>query len=234
MKYLLTYTECQETGSKGFTIGETNSHLVEIGEPFVAVEGELVAHDLVEHSDYKNIGSIGDELRALGALWYVRGQHGEIRRDRVGSAYTPSQSIAHGVAEMARVYCERYDSCFGEDVPVYKDISNLIEYESLKEIVSYAIKYSKEEIDDFEEVKDLWYEFFHHCLKFLMKGFEDAQRRYDKHGSFYANNLFWNITEEVDKALEWCEFDGQQFELQVIHSQGVVRVNEVFEDYEDY
>ena len=41
-------------------------------------QGNLAAHDIVEHLDgVENIGPVEDELQALAAVWYCRGQFGD-------------------------------------------------------------------------------------------------------------------------------------------------------------
>ena len=43
----------------------------------MTVDGQVVAHDIVEHCNgIENIGSVEDELEALGAILYVRGVNG--------------------------------------------------------------------------------------------------------------------------------------------------------------
>lgn len=42
-------------------------------------DGVLIAHDLLEHvNGREHIGTVWDELEALGAIWQVRARHGEL------------------------------------------------------------------------------------------------------------------------------------------------------------
>lgn len=81
-------------GVKGMPKDETTN---------AAQDGLTIAHDLIEHVNGPQcIGTIDDELEALGAIWYVRGQHGELRRDNIGSRYTIEENLASDVTWMFR------------------------------------------------------------------------------------------------------------------------------------
>jgi len=104
MKHItLIAREDRSTGELGLIIEGTRL----MDYPMVANDGLLVAHDLIEHQQgIHKIGSIGDELLALGAIWYVRGQHSDLRRGGTGSMHSPETNIAYDVINMGRMFCE--------------------------------------------------------------------------------------------------------------------------------
>lgn len=70
------------------------------GEGFAADrDGLLIAHDLLEHQNGpEHIGPVWDELEALGAIWQVRGRHGDLQN---GSMHSPDENLASDVARMS-------------------------------------------------------------------------------------------------------------------------------------
>lgn len=70
-----------------------------------ANEGRLIAHDLLEHQQgARAIGSLDDELIALGGVWYIRGQFSDLSRDGFGSRYSAEESVGFDIANMAELY----------------------------------------------------------------------------------------------------------------------------------
>lgn len=176
-----------------------------------ANEGELIAHDLIEHvNGIKNIGGIDDELEALGAIWYVRGQHGQLRRDNRGSFYTIEENISSDITRMFRDYVmgQYVNTNYSKGKrPVYDD-------NNLKEIIECA-KNSKwrAEFNDEDQVSQTQFDtFLKISLRRMRVGYSKARRKYEKHSQFCANNIFWNI---VDALKPYCkpEYEGQQFTL---------------------
>ncbi len=95
----LIVCEDQSTGETGFKI----EGVPVIDAPMVALEGLLIAHDLLEHvQGVESIGTIQDELLAEGGIWFVRGQHGDITRRP--SMHTPMEHLASDVVNMGVLY----------------------------------------------------------------------------------------------------------------------------------
>jgi hypothetical protein len=97
-RVILTVAEDHELGGYGLLID--GMHGDDINP---AQSGLLVAHDLLEHvNGTAHIGTIDDELEALGGIWFVRGQHADLTRDGSGSMYTPEENIASDIVRMFR------------------------------------------------------------------------------------------------------------------------------------
>lgn len=206
--YTLIYEEDQSWGGMGFRIEGTTLNPDAYN---MATSGELVAHDILEHSSLKDIGTIGDELKALGASWYVRGRWGSYNRNSFGSPY---DGLANNLVELA-VDIITGNKHYHQPVPKLagcecsEDFDVVIETfrKSIKlELDSHNSNWSQSSIDSF--IKSA------RC--FLRRGYNDAKARYEPRlGRFGANNSFWAITDAVDKALKIAEVEGQRFKLKV-------------------
>lgn len=168
-----------------------------------ATEGLLLAHDLVEHVNGLHvIGSIDDELEALGAIWFTRGHLGDLRRDSRGSAYTPEQNIASDVVRMLR------DAYLAEDDVTLTPLrTRSCEADDAFElIVQYAREDMRAELDP-EPGDTEWQPFAESYMRCVVPrlrvGYRKARRMY---GDFYrANDLFWTIADAVDGVCKKAE-----------------------------
>lgn len=189
-------------GVKGMPRDETTN---------AAADGLTIAHDLIEHvNGPQAIGTIDDELEALGAIWYVRGQHGELRRDRVGSVYTIEQNLANDVTRMFRdhVAGDQYVSyrvprsrpCDADD-----DLIRILEAGD----ESYRGEFNE---DEREGLAEKWAAYRAVALVRMRAGWRKAYRKWERLGRFAANNRFWEIAEAVDSGAK-PQYEGQQFRL---------------------
>ena len=91
MKKVILKTITDSEGTTGIVV----EGMKRIQYPSAAQEGFLIAHDLLEHvNGIEAIGSVDDELEAMGGCWFVRGKSGQMRRDNYGSMYSPEETIA--------------------------------------------------------------------------------------------------------------------------------------------
>ncbi len=175
-----------------------------------AREGLLIAHDLIEHvNGIEQIGSIDDELEALGAIWYVRGQHHELNRDGSGSHSTTYEHIASDVTRMFR------EHICGSAVSYDLHTRACEADESLEHILRAADSTYLGDVNDDEitEAKGKWAAYRAACLHRMRTGYRKAKGKWAKHGTFAGNNAFWEIAEAVQPYARNCEFEGQQFTL---------------------
>jgi len=212
-----------ETGTLGLMIKGTQFNQ----NMFAASEGSLIAHDLIEHQNGSDqIGSIDDELEALGGIWYVRGQHGELQRNGY-SNYTPEQNIAYDITRMFRDYF------YGQYVNMNfnKGKNPVTDDESLKEIISQA-KFQESEFDqdndDLDGIEIKFKEFLKIALQRMRIGYSKARRKYERKGRFVANNIFWNISDAVQK---YCKPEYEGIEFKLSYNKDIARVEEIMEDY---
>lgn len=208
--YLLKAHKCSETGETGLLFNDCPI----IQYPMVALEGLLVAHDLLEHVNGLNkIGSIDDELEALGGVWFVRGELCDLNRGKP-SYYSPDESLASDVLNMARIYNNGVN--FKTDVP--KLDRDHFFYETAVEIVEIAKNGVNSEIDDDERNQDRLDHYFDSAIAYMINGYDKADNKYNQAN---VNGLFWDIAAEVDRFLKEYELiEGAQFEL-IINDNGV-------------
>ena len=190
--YKMVVRNDQETGELGLMFSDCPV----IAYPMVANEGLLVAHDLLEHVNGLNkIGSIDDELEALGGVYFVRGEYGVLSRDRVGSAYSVEENIASDVVNMARIYNNGVN--FKTGVPKFDKDSFM--YEIAIEVLEHAKNSVYDEIEEDELNQERLDYYLQSCVAYMVAGYEKANAKYKQ---FEVNQLFWNIAEEVDQFLK--------------------------------
>lgn len=205
---ILTAKEDEMTGEIGLCIpGLAPSEIVN-----ASLVGDGIAHDLVEHMNgASEIGGIDDELEALGAMWFVRGCTGQLRRDNIGSAYSAERNIA---SDLSRMFDDHYHG--GQYVGPLVRTRAVQDDDSLREIVSYAqesiIKNENgHDIENAAERNKVMARYLAVCLARMRIGYRKARRKYKNTDE--ANHLFWDIAEAVAPRCKQIDAEGQQFEL---------------------
>jgi hypothetical protein len=191
--------------------------------PSIAAGGDarIIAHDLVEHINI--IGSVSNEHEALGALWYIRGQHCDLQRPMV-SIFTPEDNLAHDISrEYAEaVHIEDWTQTALDKIKFKEDD----QWESLKYIRKYAKKHIKDnaKYEDYEYNKLHVKKYLDRAMASMVIGIRKARKRYG--GSWNGNRLFWNITYAVEPH---CHdfMDGQKFLLKYCIKTGEASCNKI-------
>lgn len=208
----------------------------EIEYPMAANEGLLIAHDILEHQQGPSkIGTIGDELIALGGVWYVRGQHSDIRRDGVGSMYGPHENVASDVSNMGRMYVQ---GCrLNSKVPKRKPACAADE--DIRDIIRYGAKGMNSEFRACGETLNAeerrrMANYLRMSEILMRKGYNMAKRRFERccHSRYHANNQFWAIAEAVDPHCKHIEFEGQNFRL--AYGDGEATCRQIDDEYYGY
>lgn len=186
MRYITyEWQEDEWSGEYGFWPVNTERH------PVIApvTSGMALAHDLLEHQNgFARIGTLEDEIEAIGAILFVRGAYGCV--DRSGG------------------HCI-YAGCKGE-------LENLIEYRDPRPMRGPVPLNGDEEVtellaqasssigdDDFLVLSRPW----------LLRGYAKAQRRF-KDEQIAVNELFFQIKQSVDDLLRDHEpQEGDQIRL---------------------
>lgn len=191
---------------------------------FTAQNGLIVAHDIVEHQQgTKRIGTIGDEMVAIGGIVFTRAQWGEMTRNRF-SFHSPEESVASDVIEMARLYFD-FNVPFRQKLVKTREpdlgfiIDQVIEcsrYGIRKEFESSGIEASTDQIDSY----------LAQSQDYMLHGVKLATRRFGD--GITANNLFWNIEQATDVIASNLEFEGQTFRLS--YDLGKAYMEETYED----
>lgn len=176
-----------------------------------ATDGLLIAHDLIEHPNGPEaIGTIDDELEALGGIWYARGQWSDLRRDNVRSRYSVEENISSDVVRMFR------DFFYGAHVDLSPIRSKTTPADhAFREIIEISLRDARKELDGDEDPKAVRRrerEYFRVCLPRMRRGWHKARRRFERHGRFAANSLFWEIAGAVERYAKHPE-EGYEYEL---------------------
>ena len=219
---ILTCRECGVTGELGLVIeGLTTGEYITSAQ-----SGALIAHDLIEHQNGPAaIGGVGDELIALGAIWFTRGNLEDITR--TGSRlYGAHGQIAADVANVYRYFHE------GFNMPVPKTVAGDIE-EDIRDILREAIEMIKAESDDEDEGEariDVA-RYIRGAKHFMRAGWLQIS---DKWMDVYqANNQFWAIADAVEPHAKACEYEDEQFVLTYGEGEALCEPMEYFEDEDE-
>lgn len=205
-------------------VGLAFEDLPAIDHDFSMGDGRLLAHDLLEHQNgLEAIGGIGEELQALGGIWFVRGQQSDIVR--TPNVNAPYQHLASDVYRMAMDYAmgEEFDCPFahgyaGED-----------EFEDdYKDIIREAVSVFRKEYDnDFDhDQKQRLKKYWQNVKPFMRQGMAKAQERYQD-DSAIANTLFWNVAAVVD---DLTYEEGHEFTLTVNYETGEASIEEFYQE----
>lgn len=188
----------------------------------------LIAHDLLEHPNgLKNIGTIHDELMALGGIYFIRGYDGRLRRDRIGSVYSFEENIS---SDIVRMFGEL---TFVDFKPYTKRTMSTVPDEKFKEVISLTRGELVKEYDKdiFKSVHDRGTNtniYLKSALAYMRLGYRKTARRFNN-DACYANNLFWEITDKLAPYFKYVDYEGQQLKLSVDGNK--VYVDEYYEDY---
>ena len=168
-------------------------------------DGYILAHDLLDHQNgISGIGSIADEMQAFGGMWFSRGQRGQTRKDDL---HTPHANMASDFMSMAMLHQQ------GVPIRSTQSKSKLVDFEQdIQDIIDLGVEQLKSEMSygdvplDFSKLKQ-------YCKEWAINmraGYWKAKRRFKDNINF-ANSLFWQIADAVDRNLP--EFEGQEFRL---------------------
>lgn len=192
-----------------------------IDTPMVSNEGFMIAHDLLEHQNgIRAIGSVGDEVEAMGGCWFIRGQLGQIRRGM--TIHSPEHNIATDIANLAEIYCR--------NVPMRAEIFNTHEHghdAAFDEIISQARSRCLDYLDEDSE-RALLLKFCRDAKHLLRTGYRKAARRF-KDDYHLASDQFWSIADAVDGCIKHGVYEYQEFRLS--YGNGRATCEEIHDDY---
>jgi len=204
-KVILVAREDREMGELGWLAKGTKL----MQYPMVATEGRLIAHDLLEHPNgVDSIGSIDDELEALGGIWYVRGHYCDLSRNKYSSNYSPEESIASDICKLCTYYMQGVD--FHTPVPRTK----AHDYDdSFREIIEIGIKQLRDELECWGQEDIDWarlQEYRDACIHYMRSGARKTKKRFPNQNS--VNSMFWLIAEAIDNSFKPV-FEYQELKL---------------------
>lgn len=192
---------------------------------FTIQTGLVLAHDVIEHQQgHQKIGSIGDEMVALGGICYARGQWGDVDN----SHYSAEQSIASEITgQMANLYLDqgipfrqKLQRSRKSDPTAFVDY--VIEearssWTTVFEVWDNDQRHSQERIDSYLEA----------CRIYMLHGAKLAERRFGS--GILANEMFNQIKDTTETQISNLEFEGQEFILGYDFNKNI-RFNEVQDD----
>lgn len=210
-------------------------------EGFMACRnGELTAHDVLEHQNgIANMGTVWDELEALGGIWQVRGRWGDMVREGV-SYHSPQSNVASDITRMFSDF-----SCDSDFGPGWRRVGTRahIHDEDFRDIIEIARKGIAAEYTDMgngspDEDENGWSPELHAlcedyltlALHRMRVGFRKAERRFGDR--FVGHSLFCDMRDAVKTAVKHIDYEGQEFRLSY-SLQGDVTCTPLFEA-EDY
>lgn len=212
---LLAHHDRYNTGETGLVTAGMN---IQEDMFMTAMEGRLIAHDILEHvNGVEKIGSCADELEAIGSIWFIRGQYGQIKGKNKYSNRSPNEILGDDLSQICLDYLEREFTKSG--VKIEKIHTKTHYYDAdFEDIISRGCERALNEIEYFhdtpeetKEKQELTKEFFDSALGYLRTGYRKAERKYKGKDVL---GLFWTITETLDKFLSGNEiFDGMEFTL---------------------
>ena len=220
MKALLKVVECPTTGELGLKIEGVRM----MEGMYAANEGRLIAHDLIEHvNGVEKIGTIHDELEALGGVWFTRGQYSDISRPQLHSAH---DDIAADLTNLCRLYIE-------SNVTLKPYISRSCVHsfdDDFDCCIEVAKNYLDSELESYScNVESVLY-FMDQAKMRMRVGARKAQRKYKT--AVWANSLFWDIADVVEPWAKHCDYEFDTYELH--YGRGIQTRVDIHTDYVNY
>ena len=219
----LEVIECRESGEVGLVLQASKLALSNVDDITVG-GGLLLAHDLFEHVDGpENIGGVGEELQALGAMFYVRAANGPLTRGPYH--HSAEENIASDVARMYSKWLED-----GYEYLVPKTRASCGIEESLKEVLTYT----REEV--FVEAEygglqtDHLDEYLSGVRHFMRVGYRKAKKKYRRVPGHGLYRTFMRVAEEVDSVAAHEDlWPGREFVL--TYGLDRVTLEPIYEEY---
>lgn len=214
-EYFLTAKECEHVGEVGITFNSLNIE----DAPFVAFNGTIVAHDIIEHvNGIEHIGTVSDEFQALGGVIFTRlDMHRVTEQSLMNALLSLISRIYDGIGPFIPPQPETDDdNVFEWIIAVFRELVKIelsdekLEFFPMEEFCDQALQgmrlgYTKQK-ERFKSKYDA-------CETFIK--IEDAINSYFKLPSEYSYGASMLLTPE---------YEGQEFILTVINDEGDIKV----------
>lgn len=175
--------------------------LTGVESPYAMI-GDGTAHDTLEHEAHESDGNLENETRALGAVYFVRGESGWFGRDGRGSP-DPEVNLASDFIELY-LALQNGDS-MGDAREAIADPHGMAP--TFAHIVRRGIRLAISEYRREDEDRPGLAEFARGrrwLLRMMVEGYNAAHARFDGH-SFKARELFERIARAATDAARECE-----------------------------
>jgi hypothetical protein len=161
---------------------------------FAPRDGRTLAHDIMEHVNGPGlIGNPEDEIEALGAVWYIRGQFSDMSRGQRFFNQSPHDSTANDILGVA------HDAAYSSDWTGKKRRPRPCKADDdFRDILQTVREKLPQELDlgDPLDGNAFCRAFPSLCLSLLRIGYHKAERKYPD--ARKANSLFWRLAETLD------------------------------------
>lgn len=189
-------------------------------------DGLLIAHDLIEHQNgARNIGTVWDELEALGGIWHARGRWGDMMSEH-GQMHSPATHVA---SDITRMFIEDWGSECPPPKHRLKATRAHDHDEDFLEIIAIARHDIPREYGDDEFLnRDDLEQYLSEALHRMRTGFRKANRRFGS--QFASNNQMRAIKRAVESVAKHIDYEGQEFLLS--YGDGEATCRELYEDFD--
>lgn len=194
-------------------------------------DGLTIAHDVLEHQNgVANMGPAWDELEAIGGIWYVRGQWGDLQTNSANN-YSMHEILSNDVVSTFSTWYNEDDRSMGPD-SASKGSRAHDEDESFNEIIKFAKRGIESEYQEDWEIEDSAIaDYLDLALRSMRKGFRKAKKRFEtkknNHWKFDAYSLFSAIRGAVNDNKDNIYFEGQEFILSYGNGEATIKEIEV-------
>jgi len=189
MEYRFRKTEHPEQGCDGWLLEGAPS-------TYEPLHGMGVAHDLLEHRANDD-GSVEDELLALGAALYVRGEGGYWHQF-TQSHFDPGENVAPDLARLATE--------FGGLEGLHAPGGTRALGEQVEDWIAHALRDARSVlVDEYEQDHREVDEYLTRVRGWLRKGYRESRRRWRACTSAELAYAFHRIESEADRLLRHAE-----------------------------
>ena len=182
-------------------------------------EGYLIAHDILEHNDESEVGGVANELEAIGAMWYVRGEAADFRRDMRMSS-DPYQVLVNDLLTIVRYALIEVEDAVECEEPDYDFIH--VRNECAKSVLK---EFHDNEISS--EERKLLSKFLRLAPHHMQNGYDWARKHY---GDIDVNTMFHDMAEDIANMMS---LDTYEFTVTYDTQTGEHSVDEIEWDMEE-
>lgn len=209
MRYLRLVGYEDENCNLGLIVAGTRGENI-----FADTIGDLIAHDIVEHQNgFAAIGCPADEMEALGALWFVRGQHGTLcQKGPYANMHPPQDTLGKGdFVSLTTGWWGAEQQNWWPKIGRYNTRPHDYD-EDFVDIIKIARDSVISEISDWDSTREFPTDaFFENALHLMRMGFNKARRRWGE--GFKAMDTYCAIRDALEIHAKNVDFDGQRFVL---------------------
>lgn len=219
---MLNVRDCEMTGEIGLL--PENVRSCEDLDIMPFRDGRGAAHDVMEHLLIGlPIGGLEAELQALGAMWYLRGQHDDLNRYSRFGYQSPYGSLSNDLNSFwERFDCTLYWTPKTRAGDFEDDIDEIIELAEESCTREHCQEDMLEEHDAYKA------QFLNGVRHFMRRGISKMRKKFPD--AMDGNTLFWNIAEAIDGIIEQIEHTGQQFRLEYNMTTGEASCEAYYEE----